>query len=142
MADDRKIQIIVKENAYYMTCDLSNEPVYLCKKNELNDIYVNTQAEWVYDRIRRKKDYNLWKKKCASHETEEMSIPELPSGFSLNLKNKKYYIKSEKYGEDFLCPDTEECRYYLTEIAYTYINNRLREERMDSWEQMIQKDIS
>ena len=70
-------------------------------------------------------------------KANESIMLKLPSGFSLNLRDKKYYIESDKYGEDFLCPDTETCRDYLMEIADTYINNKQREERMDSWDKMI-----
>lgn len=66
MTNNNKIQIIIKDNAYYMACDLSNELVYLCKKNELNDIYVNTHAEWTYNHIKRKKEYGTWKQKVST----------------------------------------------------------------------------
>ncbi len=62
--------------------------------------------------------------------------PELDEGYSLLVKNGKYYITKDGR-QSYLCDNTREYAYYIRDIATTYINNELRAERMRSWKKML-----
>ena len=59
-SEDAKITIIQKDNEYFLICDLTPDPVYLCKVNELNSEFVQEQAEWTYQRIKRERIFAEW----------------------------------------------------------------------------------
>ena len=66
----------------------------------------------------------------------ESEIPELEDGFSLQLKDGKYYISDGKETK-YLCKNTPEQAVYIKDIANTYIENRKIEERMETWQMWL-----
>lgn len=67
---------------------------------------------------------------------ETAPTPELADGYSLKIKNGKYYISGSN-GTSYLCKNNELNALYIKDIAETYINNVVRNARMDSWETML-----
>ena len=57
---NKSFEIIINKNKYFLKCDLTNTPVYLCKVNETNAIFVDEYAEWAYHRIKRERELSKW----------------------------------------------------------------------------------
>lgn len=60
MQKNDKIQIIKKDGGYFMLCDLSEEPIYLCRANDLNSLFVMDDAEWEYSRLETQRRFEKW----------------------------------------------------------------------------------
>ena len=67
---------------------------------------------------------------------ETAPTPELTDGYSLKIKNGKYYISGAN-GTAYLCKNNELNALYISDIAETYISNIARKARMDAWETML-----
>ncbi len=59
-------QIITKDLFYYLKNDITEQPVYLCKINELNAFYINEIAKWEYEALERKEAFTKWEKTADS----------------------------------------------------------------------------
>ena len=53
--------IIVKNKSYYLICEFTENPHYLCKVNQINSKYKKEIASWEYDALKRKEELNNWK---------------------------------------------------------------------------------
>ncbi|MBP3242176.1 MAG: helix-turn-helix transcriptional regulator [Oribacterium sp.] len=67
---------------------------------------------------------------------ETSPTPELDDGYSLKIRNGKYYITT-KDSESYLCRNDNLNAHYIKDIANTYINNIARNKRMESWQTML-----
>ena len=67
---------------------------------------------------------------------ESAPLPGLEGGYSLSLKNGRYYI-SYQGKASYLCRRTNETAFYIKEIAETFVKNRQIKERMGSWMEML-----
>lgn len=67
---------------------------------------------------------------------EQSPTPELEDGYSLHVKNGKYYIEKDN-NKTLLCDNTPVNAHFIKDIAQTYINNINRKARMNSWQTMI-----
>lgn len=62
----KTIHIIEKDEKYYMECDLDKNPVYLCKVNELNSMFIEDISRYVYFRLDREKRFKEWENSITS----------------------------------------------------------------------------
>ena len=64
--DNDKGTIITKNKAYYLSCDLRPEPVYLCKATAINSKYIRDIATYEYEAISRKEVLDGWKTRLST----------------------------------------------------------------------------
>ena len=116
---DKIIHIIEKDKKYYMKCDLDKNPVYLCRVNELNSMFIDDISRFAYLRLIREK----WFKE----RTEKMIyITGDTHGDFRRFSNKNFPIQKELTKDDYviICGDfggvwdTEEseCEKYNLDI--------------------------
>lgn len=60
------IRVFVKDGKYYMECDLSDEPVYLCKVTELNSLFIDDVAKCAYMRLEGMRRIKEWEASITS----------------------------------------------------------------------------
>ena len=64
---------------------------------------------------------------------EQSPTPDLEDGYTLHIKNGKYYIEING-NKTPLCDNTPTNALFIKDIAQTFIKNIKRKERMSSWQ--------